>query len=532
MANAEYSNFLMDGRAYVATRIVLTSAAWLLLLTGSVTSAEDLTGSLMVSGALVATSVTVGVVLALRMQHIPFERILVWAAPADLVTLGLLVAALHRYGDPVLAVVIVFTVFYGHVLERRASQYLTVAAALVYLGSHAGAHPTLDWYEGLFLGMKALAVGYVGFLSAAVSERRRAHERHADEAIIERDVLTSELRQRVEELQAISDVNDMIHSTLEFERVGAGIVRILCDILGVSVGCVLVMDKRENTMLFKASVGVESETPLNSDLLASEAIGAPSLEGRAQIAVAGQHLVCMSVLDHKSMIVLFCADPEALERFTGREMTVLQAVSSAIAVAVENSQLYLLTRRLAITDELTGLSNYRHLQQRLDEEVERARRYQKAFSLLMLDADDFKRFNDTQGHIAGDDALAAIASIMKSVVREVDLVARYGGEEFSIILPETDSPGAFIVAEKIREAIASHEFADAGGAPGPRLTVSVGLASFPVHAHDKESLLKQADDALYQAKSGGKNRVRAARMIDVPEPGTDDSTTAKTGDSE
>jgi diguanylate cyclase (GGDEF)-like protein len=111
--------------------------------------------------------------------------------------------------------------------------------------------------------------------------------------------------------------------------------------------------------------------------------------------------------------------------------------------------------------------------------------------------------------MAGDVALADVASVLLSVVREVDVVARYGGEEFSIILPETDAAGAFVVAEKIRETISLYEFEDAGGQRGCHLTCSVGLATYPSHAQDKEALLKLADGALYRAKESGKDRVRS-----------------------
>jgi diguanylate cyclase (GGDEF)-like protein len=179
-------------------------------------------------------------------------------------------------------------------------------------------------------------------------------------------------------------------------------------------------------------------------------------------------------------------------------------------VAVENSRLYRLTKHLAITDELTDLYNYRYLQQRLDEEIGRADRYHKRLALLMIDLDDFKRVNDSHGHLVGDIVLAEVGQVLKGVVREVDVVARYGGEEFTVILPETDAAGALFVAEKIREAIGGHRFADAEGSRTIHLTASVGLTSYPVHASDKESLLRTADHAVYQAKATGKDRVCSA----------------------
>jgi diguanylate cyclase (GGDEF)-like protein len=204
-----------------------------------------------------------------------------------------------------------------------------------------------------------------------------------------------------------------------------------------------------------------------------------------------------------------------MDNLSTMDELLLNAVASQLVVAVENSHLYGLTKVLSITDELTGLYNYRELQSRLNQEVERAARYESSLSLLMIDADDFKSYNDTYGHVAGDKALAELAGVMRSAVREVDFVARYGGEEFTVLLPETDSAGAFVVAEKIREAVADHDFPEAeveGKARGP-LTVSVGIATFPTYADDTESLLSQADNALYRAKNEGRNRVRTPQLV-------------------
>jgi diguanylate cyclase (GGDEF)-like protein len=126
----------------------------------------------------------------------------------------------------------------------------------------------------------------------------------------------------------------------------------------------------------------------------------------------------------------------------------------------------------------------------------------------MLDADNFKSYNDRFGHVAGDVALTELAKVIRSQVRDVDIVCRYGGEEFSVVLPETDSAGAFVVAEKVREAVANHLFPDGDGVACTTLTVSIGLATFPTHSDGREALLREADDALYRAKNGGKNRVR------------------------
>jgi diguanylate cyclase (GGDEF)-like protein len=160
-----------------------------------------------------------------------------------------------------------------------------------------------------------------------------------------------------------------------------------------------------------------------------------------------------------------------------------------------------LWERLAITDTMTEIANHRAFQERLREEIARAQRYSYPFILLMLDVDDFKPYNDTYGHPAGDQVLRAIASVMRESVREGDLVARYGGEEFAALLPQTDTRHGRIVAERIREAVERYSFAHRN------VTLSIGAAEFATDGPDAEALIYSADRALYAAKRAGRNRV-------------------------
>jgi diguanylate cyclase (GGDEF)-like protein len=160
----------------------------------------------------------------------------------------------------------------------------------------------------------------------------------------------------------------------------------------------------------------------------------------------------------------------------------------------------------ATTDGLTGLYNHRYLHERLEEELERARRRGEKVSLLFFDCDEFKRYNDAYGHKAGDAALGRIARITEACSRRIDLAARYGGEEFVLVLVDTDSAGALVVAERIRADIEASS--SLGGRP---LTVSVGVTTCPDDAAAKDELLDKADWAMYAAKRAGRNRVLAFR---------------------
>jgi diguanylate cyclase (GGDEF)-like protein len=162
-------------------------------------------------------------------------------------------------------------------------------------------------------------------------------------------------------------------------------------------------------------------------------------------------------------------------------------------------------RQLAHTDECTGLYNKRRLMEQLEMEVARARRYGEIFSCLMIDIDDFKRVNDTYGHQAGDEVLKQTGTLLRRALRITDFVARYGGEEFTVLLPRTNSAGAYRVAENLLGIFRSHEFT-AGDIP-IALTISLGVACCTTFVRvDAREIVLRADNALYRAKKGGKNQ--------------------------
>ncbi len=163
---------------------------------------------------------------------------------------------------------------------------------------------------------------------------------------------------------------------------------------------------------------------------------------------------------------------------------------------------------LAHTDPLTELLNRRALAIRLAAEMERTRRYNSPLTLLMIDLDHFKNVNDTYGHLVGDDVLQQVALLLRRSLRSVDVVARYGGEEFVVVLPETTEAGAVAFADRTRQKIELHPFPGSGPIPPPRLTASIGVATYPApHVETVEDLFASADAALYRAKERGRNRV-------------------------
>ncbi len=207
--------------------------------------------------------------------------------------------------------------------------------------------------------------------------------------------------------------------------------------------------------------------------------------------------------------------------FTDDTAETLLTLARHTEAAIDNVYLQEETRRLSITDGLTGLWNRREFELRARQEFERAARFRRGFVVILLDVDEFKEINDTWGHHAGDSVLVDLAGRLAAVTREIDTVARYGGDEFALLLPETGPEGGHSVAEKIREIVQATPFEFDG--QHHTVSVSVGVATYPADGSSGRRLVVAADEALYRAKRAGRNRVGLAAGGD-----DGDATTAPT----
>lgn len=188
-----------------------------------------------------------------------------------------------------------------------------------------------------------------------------------------------------------------------------------------------------------------------------------------------------------------------------RERPILDILVAQFLVGIKRARLYELVQTLAITDALTKTSTRRHFFNRFQEELKRSAELHLPLSILMIDIDDFKSFNDTYGHLVGDAILKTIADVIRINCREIDLIGRFGGEEFIVALPMTTKDGALFAAERIRKSIESTSIRAFDETLS--VTVSIGVASFPQDAKANQVLVDKADWALYRSKRSGKNKV-------------------------
>ena len=207
--------------------------------------------------------------------------------------------------------------------------------------------------------------------------------------------------------------------------------------------------------------------------------------------------------------ILNISDRTTGEEFTERDLNLINHFATYASIALKISNYCTLVeqmKELSITDPLTGLFNRRLLRERFIEEIHRSERYDSTFSLAIFDIDDFKLFNDTEGHLAGDTVLKELASIARRCIRLNDILSRFGGEEFAVLMPQTNKEEAFVVAERIRKSIKESSMHKWEKYPRPSITVSIGIASFPHNGRTIDELTEHADVALYKAKSMGKDR--------------------------
>jgi len=345
-----------------------------------------------------------------------------------------------------------------------------------------------------------------------------------NESLLEKN---KELRRNIYNLHSLFEISMELNSILQLKRLVNSILLTLIGQFSCKSALFLYADKPQidylETLNSKgfyeqevAGLHIQKSDPLIRYLYSSyrpEAIRqllqkVNHSKALAQLETLGMELITPIVIQNKVEGLVGLGPRVKSMEYEQRDLEHISILSNIISIAVSNASLYQEVEQLSYTDGMTELHNYRYFELRLKEEVVRHKRTNEGLSLLILDVDNFKNFNDTMGHPAGDEVLRKLSHVLKETVRENDIVARYGGEEFAVILPAVPKNGAFILAERLRENIEKTYFEHEEVQPLGKVTVSIGGASMPEDASDYKNLINRADSALYTAKEQGRNQVR------------------------
>lgn len=310
----------------------------------------------------------------------------------------------------------------------------------------------------------------------------------------------------------------VVNSGASLHALLAAVAEASPSLVGADSCSLMLLDESRTALLTKAASGLSADEEANITFQIGEGVAGwvaehaapaliPEVESDSRFkrvgdqALAIASLLVVPLVTKEGVIGTLSVTSRRAGAFNKEHEELLMYLGSSIVKDIENARLY----RLSITDSLTRAYNRQYLYQRLPDEMERARRYGDPLSLVLFDVDHFKRLNDTHGHPAGDFVLKELVRLVHTTVREVDGLVRYGGEEFLMLLPKTSLAGAGELAERLRAAVASAEFLWSDNTL--KVTSSFGVATLEGKAMSDEVLLKRADEALYQAKAAGRNRV-------------------------
>jgi diguanylate cyclase (GGDEF)-like protein len=344
-------------------------------------------------------------------------------------------------------------------------------------------------------------------------------------AALRNAVLYEQARQAQEELRALYEAAKSISSSLELQAVLDNLVRVTCQAFGYELGAILLVDERSGDLVVAANYGYSGlvrgkRIPSGKGITgAVQQTGKPALipdvrEDSRYVGFSEEAAseIAVPLIIEGRVIGVFNVESPRYQAFGEHDLKILTTLAGYATIAIANARLYEQTKRLAITDGLTELYNHRYLNDAMARALERAIRDSQPLSVVMLEIDNFKHFNDTFGHQRGDEVLRIVADLIRKTSRSADFAARYGGDEFLIVLPNTGKGAAQDIAERIRRAVESYPFI-LGGSVVTSVTLSVGVAASPEDGVTVDAIVEAVDRAQYTAKRTGGNKVHSTRPL-------------------
>ena len=400
---------------------------------------------------------------------------------------------------------------------------LVIAAGVVAMAAALAARKHANWLRSKLEEQSAAMTDTQARLQQATQQRDLAQQ----ELNLQNDHIVQELRERSRRAGLLARLAQMLQSCADLNEAFQVVVGLAPKLFPKFRGALLLLDSSRQQM---EVVGAWCDCERDNYALDSQSCWALRT-GRVHYVEAGDHTAeCghFRPLNESYLCVPILAQGEAfgILHFQGMderviadsEISLATNFADQVGLAVANIRLREALRSQSIRDPLTGLYNRRYLDETLEREVRRAGRSDQAVSLLMLDIDHFKRFNDTNGHEAGDTVLRETSTLISASIRSEDIACRFGGEEFVVVLPSATAEVAQARAERLRLRL--HDLCPLHqGRPLGRVTASIGVAEFPRHGLTPKDLLTAADAALYQAKNGGRDLVMVAPIISPSESG-------------
>jgi diguanylate cyclase (GGDEF)-like protein len=344
---------------------------------------------------------------------------------------------------------------------------------------------------------------------------------------VQNTILRQELRERIEEAGRLTRIQGRLGSILDREILLRTLFEETAELAKAEQASLMILDTKTNELVVRLAKGEYSQVIRKVALTPGEGLAGKVVQGGRPLVVSdlqtdsrfrrrsrqryrsGSFLILPVSAGNRVVGVINLAD-KSDGVYTQEDVNSLMTVVGHASLALQRSDLFLMTKELkkiSTTDPLTQLLNRRYFQRRSQEEILRAQRHSSPLSLVMLDLDDFKFYNDHHGHPAGDSLLIGVSRGIREAVRSIDVVSRFGGEEFAILSPQTDTREAMIVAERVRESVQSRPFPHREKQPLGTISLSAGVATYPHQAGSLQELLDNADRALYRAKGAGKNQV-------------------------